>query len=192
MSITKIRKPIGEIEYKKLMNSVRGDSDLKEFNRTRFLRIFSLLYYSGCRLNELPQLTVQKIKEILTSGETTIVSHKVKSERVLYFSADAVKEFGKYFNLEAKEDTEYVITSWGKPRQQLHHISLIQAVNKYIHNVLGEQYSSHSFRSGIITDMAIKSVNPKIIQSFVGHKNISTTLSYVKPSEADIKNALVR
>jgi integrase/recombinase XerD len=132
------------------------------------------------------------MKEILTTGETTIVSHKVKSERVLYFSTDAIKEFTKYFNLEGKEDSEYVITSWGKPRQQLHHISLIQLVNSYIHNILGEQYSSHSFRSGIITDMAIKSVNPKIIQSFVGHKNISTTLSYVRPSESDIKNALVR
>jgi integrase/recombinase XerD len=192
MSITKVRKPIGDNEYKKLMNSVRGDTELKDFNRTRFLRIFSLLYYSGCRLNELPQLTVQKIKEILTAGETTIVSHKVKSERILYFSPDAIKEFSKYFNLEGKEDSEYIITSWGKPRQQLHHISLIQLVNSYIHNVLGEQYSSHSFRSGIITDMAVRSVNPKIIQSFVGHRNISTTLSYVRPSEVDIKNALVR
>lgn len=192
MSVTKIRKPIGEAEYKKLMNSVRGDLAIKEFNQTRYLRLFSLLYYSGCRLNELSQLTVKQIKEIFATGETTIVSHKIKSERILYFSTSAIKELSKYFQMDNKEDSEYVITSWGKPRQQLHSISLIQLANNYIHNVLGEQYSSHSFRSGIITDMAVKSVNPKIIQSFVGHRNISTTLSYVKPSESDIKNSLVR
>jgi integrase len=65
MSIKKIRKPIGELEYKKLMNFTRGDNSLKEFNRIRFLRIFSLLYYSGCRLNELSQLTVKKVRQNL-------------------------------------------------------------------------------------------------------------------------------
>jgi integrase/recombinase XerD len=174
------------------MNHLRGDNSLKEFNRIRFLRIFSLLYYSGCRLNELPQLTVKQIKHILEKNETTIISHKVKAERILYFSDSAVKELSKYFILENQDENNLVITSWNKPKQQLHSISLIQTVNKYIQSVLGDQYSSHSFRSGIITDMATKSVNPKIIQSYIGHRNISTTLSYVKPSEADIKNALVR
>jgi integrase/recombinase XerD len=192
MSIKKIRKPIRETEFKKLMNHLRGDNSLKEFNRIRFLRIFSLLYYSGCRLNELSQITVKQIKQILETKETTIISHKVKGERILYFSDSAIKEISKYFILEDQDENNLVITSWGKPKQQLHHISLIQSVNKYIQSVLGDQYSSHSFRSGIITDMATKSVNPKIIQSYIGHKNISTTLSYVKPSEADIKNALVR
>jgi integrase/recombinase XerD len=192
MSIKKIRKPIGEAEFKKLMNHLRGDDSLKDFSKTRLLRVFSLLYYSGCRLNELSQLTVKQIKQILETRETTIISHKVKAERILYFSANAVKELSKYFILEDQDENNLVITSWGKPKQQLHHISLIQSVNKYIQSVIGDQYSSHSFRSGIITDLAINQINPKIIQSFIGHRNINTTLRYVKPSEADIKNALVR
>jgi len=192
MSIKKIRKPIGEAEYKKLMNHLRGDNSLKDFSKTRLLRIFSLLFYSGCRLNELSQLSVKKVREILETKETTIISHKVKEERILYFSDSAIKELSKYFILEDEDEDNLVITSWGKPKQQFHHIALIQSVNKYIQSVLGDQYSSHSFRSGIITDLAINQINPKIIQSFIGHRNINTTLRYVKPSESDIKNALVR
>jgi integrase/recombinase XerD len=150
------------------------------------------LYFSGCRLNELSQLTVKNIKQILETNETTIISHKVKEERILYFSDLGKKELSKYFIFNNECEHNLVITAWGKSKQQLHHISLIQTVNKYIQSVLGDQYSSHSFRSGIITDMATKSVNPKIIQSYIGHRNINTTLRYVKPSELDIKNALVR
>jgi len=192
MSITKIRKPIGENEYRKLMSHLRGDESLKEFNKIRFLRIFSLLYFSGCRLNELPQLTIKQIKQIFEKSEIILVSHKVKAERIIYFSDTAIKELKKYFILEDQDENNLVLTSWGKPKQQLHHISLIQTVNKYIQSVLGKEYSSHSFRSGIITEMALSQINPKIIQSFIGHKNIGTTLGYVKPSELQIKNALVR
>lgn len=59
-------------------------------------------------------------------------------------------------------------------------------------HVLGAGYTSHSFRQGLITEMGSRSVNPKIIQSFIGHKNINTTLGYIKPTSDDVKNALVR
>lgn len=192
MKITKLRKPIGEKEYKLLMNAVRGDLEIKDFNRTRFLRIFSLLYFSGMRINEISQISVKHIKEIFKTGETTIISHKTKSERILYFSENAIQELKKYFLIDVLSDQELTITSWGKPKATLHVIALIALSNAYIQKVLGNQYSSHSFRIGIITEMAVKQINPKIIQSFVGHRNINTTMGYIRPCAADIKQALVR
>lgn len=69
---------------------------------------------------------------------------------------------------------------------------LIQLVNKYMKLILGVGYTSYSFRQGLITEMGSRSVNPKIIQSFIGHKNINTTLGHIKSTENDIKCSLVR
>ena len=98
----------------------------------------------------------------------------------------------KYFTYEESELNNFCITSWGNPQKTFHEISLIQLVNKYMKSILGDNYTSHSFRQGLITEMGSKSVNPKIIQSFIGHRNISTTLGYIKPTEEDIKLSLVR
>lgn len=192
MKIQRIKKSITEKEYKKLMAYERGDEDIKEFNQKRFFKIFSLLYYSGLRVNEITQIKFSHIAEIINTSETVAVSHKTKMERVLYFSESATKEIKKYFPYSENELANYCITSWGNPKKTFHEISLIQLVNKYMKQVLGAGYTSHSFRQGLITEMGSRSVNPKIIQSFIGHKNINTTLGYIKPTSADVKNALVR
>ena len=192
MKIQRIKKSITEKEYKKLMAYTRGNEEIKEFNQKRFFKIFSLLYYSGLRVNEITQIKFSHIAEIINIGETVVVSHKTKMERVLYFSDSATKEIKKYFTYSENELDNFCITSWGNPKKTFHEISLIQLVNKYMKLVLGAGYTSHSFRQGLITEMGSRSVNPKIIQSFIGHKNINTTLGYIKPTSADVKNALVR
>jgi len=190
--IKRVKKSVTVKEYKKLMSFVRGDEDIKSFSQKRFLKIFSLLYYSGLRVNEITQIKYSHIQEIIKTGETIIISHKTRRERVLYFSESAIKEIKKYFTYAESELNNYCITSWGNPQKTFHEISLIQLVNKYMKNILGDNYTSHSFRQGLITEMGSKSVNPKIIQSFIGHRNISTTLGYIKPTEEDIKLSLVR
>jgi len=191
MSIKKIKKSITQTEYKKLMIYVNGDN-LKEFKRKRFFKIFSLLYFSGMRVNEVTQIKNSHIKEIIENNETIIISHKTKKERILYFSNDAVKELKKYFQYNEDEINDYCITPFNNPQKTFHNLSLISLVNKYMNDVLGDNYTSHSFRQGLITDMASKSINVKIIQSFIGHSNVSTTLNYVNPTENDIKQSLVR
>lgn len=187
----KIKRSITEKEYKLLINHTKGDDSLKEFNKNRFLRIFSLLYFSGMRINEISQVKNQHIKEITNNGETIIVSHKTKNERILYFSEQAIKELKKYFD-PAENENDFVVSSWDNPKTTLHEISLINLVNKYMKKILGEGFTSHSFRQGILTEMGSKSINPKIIQSFIGHSDVKTTLRYIKPTEDDVKMSLTR
>ena len=191
MGTKKIKKSITEKEYKLLLSHAKGDDSLKEFNRNRFLRIFILLYYSGARINELSQIKYKHIKEIIQNGETIIVTYKTHNERILYFSSKAIKEIKKYFNF-TEDDNDYIIASWNKPKNRMHEISLINLVNKYMKKVLGEGFTSHSFRQGLLTEMGSKSINPKIIQSFIGHSDVKTTLHYIKPTVNDVKMALVR
>ncbi len=123
--IKRVKKSVTAKEYKKLMNFVRGDEDIEPFNQKRFLKIFSLLYYSGLRVNELTQIKFAHIEQIIKTGETIVVSHKTSRERVLYFSESAIKEIKKYFTYEESELNNYCITSWGNPQKSFHEISLI-------------------------------------------------------------------
>ena len=120
-----------------------------------------------------------------------IVTYKTKNERILYFSDKAIKELKKYFSHDEDSDN-YVIASWNDPKTRLHEISLINLVNKYMKKVLGKGFTSHSFRQGLLTEMGSRSINPKIIQSFIGHSDVKTTLRYIKPTATDVKMSLVR
>lgn len=58
--------------------------------------------------------------------------------------------------------------------------------------ILGNGFSSHSFRQGLITEMVNKSINIKIISQFVRHKNVSTTMGYIRPTDEQIVSNLIR
>jgi len=191
MATKKIKKSITEKEYKLLLSHTKGDDSLKVFNRERFLRIFILLYYSGVRINELSQIRYKHIKEILENGETVIVTYKTQNERILYFSEQAIKDIRRYF-VFTEDDNDYIVASWDNPKTRMHEISLINLVNKYMKKVIGEGFTSHSFRQGLLTEMGSRSINPKIIQSFIGHSDVKTTLHYIKPTADDVKMSLVR
>ena len=106
-------------------------------------------------------------------------------------SEKSVKILKKLINGETDMDG-YLIHKRNNVRSKLNNIGFTKDFNQFIQLVLGGNYSSHSFRKGIITEMGISGINPKIIQHFVSHKNISTTLNYINPTSDDIRNCLLR
>jgi len=120
-----------------------------------------------------------------------VLSHKTRKERKLFFSKDAIKQVKKYFLFsdDAKDD-DYIITVKGNTSKIPASSTFIKKVNTFIQEVLGHRFSSHSFRSGLITDMA-KSINPKFIKEFIGHSDIKTTMRYVRPTSKDLKECLI-
>ncbi|WNZ00182.1 site-specific integrase [Sulfurospirillum sp. 'SP'] len=189
-TIKRIKENITEAEYKKLIYGVQGHDTLKEHTKVNLVRAFTLLYFTGLRLNEVQNLTLGNIKELLDLGQTKLILSKTSSERKLY----AGKEFQKYlkrlFDLKGNLDTG-VITK-GSTKEGLHPISFIAQVNAVMKSILGEGYTSHSFRQGLITEMGSKGVNVKIISQFIGHSDVKTTMRYIKPTDDDVRGAMVR
>ena len=104
------------------------------------------------------------------------------------------KELIKIFDLKNENDDNKIITKDANKNKKtsINNIVFIQQVNTIIKEILGTGFSSHSFRQGLITEMGSKSINIKIISQFVGHKNISTTMGYMKPTDEQILNNLIR
>jgi len=191
---TKARKIITKKEYKELLNYLNRTDELKPHSIENAKKAFVLLYYGGFRVSELISLTNRELFEILKKGEFSLTNNtKTKKPRMVYFSEQAVKEIRKIFKSHLQEPESYLlIRSWGKPFSKFSPHTLQRQLNFILKTVLGSSYTTHSFRAGLITEMALKGINTKIIQSFINHSNVSTTLRYIKPTEKDIKNSLVR
>jgi len=74
----------------------------------------------------------------------------------------------------------------------LHPLTFIAQVNTVMKSILGAGYTSHSFRQGLITEMGAKGINVKIISQFIGHSDVKTTMRYIKPTDDDVRGAMVR
>ena len=186
----KIRKPIQAKEFKILLNYISSNPTMRENTKNNYFNLFTILYYTGMRLNEVPQLNIQDLSKAIEKKELIIKAHKQHKERAIVLSDKAIREIKK---ITVDQEPKYkIIKVKGNPYTTPSPVSFIAKVNRVIQEVLGERYSSHSFRSGVITDLAIKGVNPKIIQNFIGHSSINTTMNYIKPSSDDTRNALVR
>ena len=193
-SIKKLKENITSVEYKKLMNSVRGNQTIRANTKSNMLRTFCILYYTGMRLNELQDLRVSNIRELIENGTTKAILSKTKSERRLFITPDFKKELTKLFDLESEDDKNRVITKGSNKNKRtgINDIVFIGMVNRTIQGILDSSFSSHCFRRGIITEMGSKSINTKIISKFIGHSSVKTTMGYITPTDTDIVNCLVR
>ena len=192
--IKRIKENITELEYKKLMSFVRGNENFRENTKLNFLRTFTVLFFTGLRLNEVQELKIIDIKNLLQDGNVKIDISKTSTQRKLYLTNSFQKELLKLFDFKNEDNENRIITKGSdkNKRTSINNIVFIQQVNKIIKEILGEGFSSHSFRQGLITEMGSKSINIKIISQFVGHKNINTTMGYMKPTDEQILNNLIR
>ncbi len=192
--IKRIKENITEIEYKKLMSFTRGNENLRENTKLNLLRTFTILFFTGLRVNEVQELKIIDIKNLLQFGNIKMTISKTSSERKLYLTNSFQKELIKLFDFKNENDDNKIITKGANKNKKtsINNIVFIQQINKVIKEILGTGFTSHSFRQGLITEMGSKSINIKIISQFIGHKNISTTMGYMNPTDEQILNNLIR
>lgn len=183
-------KPILEKQYKILKSYING-MDTFQTTKTKWMRSLELLYMSGMRISEILDIRIKDIKDAIDKGELSIFVKKQQIIRHIPISEKSAKILK--ILVDGVDDTDgYLIHRRNNVRSKLNTNSFTKEFNDLIQMVLGENYSSHSFRKGIITEMGVSGINPKIIQHFIAHKNVSTTLNYIKPTSEDIRNALLR
>jgi len=191
----RIKESVTEVEYKKLMSAVRGDESLRENTKDNLLRAFTILYFTGLRLNELQEMNLSHIKELLNDAETKLLLPKTQSERKLFAGDAFQKQLKKLFTITADTDLHIKVIAKGSNESRkagMHPLTFIAQVNAVMKSVLGAGYTSHSFRQGLISEMGAKGINAKIISKFIGHSDVKTTMGYIKPTDDDVKGAMIR
>ena len=74
--IKRIKENITEVEYKKLMSFIRGNEILRENTKQNLLRTFTILFFTGLRLNEVQELKIKDIKNLLQDGTAQLYKRK--------------------------------------------------------------------------------------------------------------------
>jgi len=159
--VKRIKESITEVEFKKLLNAIRGDEIIKNNTKQNLLRTFTILYFTGLRLNELQQMRLYHIKELLEKGETKILLPKTKNERKLFAGEAFKKQLVKVFDLSQELDLDVRVIAKGSSKSKYSGINsdvFIRQVNSKIKEILGTGYTSHSFRQGLITEMGAKGI----------------------------------
>jgi integrase/recombinase XerD len=109
----------------------------------------------------------KEFKKLLERGELFLFTQKTDSQRKLYLSSSFKHNL---INLDIQENEENkFIQRAGHPKSSMHPLSYITIVNKFIKEILGPNYTSHSFRQGLLTEMAAKGINVQIMAKFVGN-----------------------
>jgi len=194
-TVKRIKESITHEEYKKLMNSIRGDDTIRKTTQQNLLRTFCILYFTGLRLNELQQMRLYHIKELLDDGTTKLIVPKTKTERKLFTGDEFKKQLIKLFSIDTATDLGIRVITKGSVRSGragLNNDVFIRQVNTKMKEILGDGYTSHSFRQGLITEMGSKQINTKIISKFIGHSDVKTTMRYINPTDEDLKKAMIR
>lgn len=194
-TVKRIKESITETEYKKLMSYVRGDDSIRDHSKQNLLRTFTILYFTGLRLNEVQKMRLYHIVELLKLGSTKLILPKTKSERKLFAGDAFKKQLFKLFDLSDDVDKDERIITKGAIKSNRTGINsdvFIKQVNSKMKEILGSGYTSHSFRQGLITEMGTKQINTKIISKFIGHSDVKTTMRYINPTDEDLKGAMIR
>ena len=108
--IKRIKENITEIEYKKLMSFTRGNENLRENTKLNLLRTFTILFFTGLRVNEVQELKIIDIKNLLQFGNIKMTISKTSSERKLYLTNSFQKELIKLFDFKNENDDNKIIT----------------------------------------------------------------------------------
>ena len=157
--------------------------------------ILETLFSTGLRVAELVSLDMDQIK--IKSGtkelEIAIVG-KGRKVRSVYFSERAVYWLRKYLNQRTDADKALFINY--KPgiektnlNRRLTPKSVEGIVKKYVKIAgLPTLATPHTLRHSFATDLLARGVDLRLVQEFLGHRNIATTQIYTHVTNKQLKD----
>jgi len=187
-------------EYEFLMSWLEKASGLRDGYILRYQRAFTLLFLTGMRSSELGLIEVDDIRHAIREGFYSLTNKtKTGKPRKVLLSDRGVGMLQKYFAVFLEDESihaynEKVFATPRDPnrRRALNMATMNTDMNDVLHAAFNSVlYSTHGFRSGVITEMAVDMKLPiKVVSQFIGHSSEATTLKYVKVQEQDISEAV--
>jgi len=157
--------------------------------------ILETLFSTGLRVAELVALNREqlKIKDTTKDLEIAVVG-KGQKVRTVYFSERAVEWLRKY--LKTRQDVDESLFINYKPgiektnqSRRLTTKSIEDIVKKYVKITgLPIMATPHTLRHSFATDLLTEGVDLRLVQEFLGHRNIATTQIYTHVTNKQLKD----
>jgi integrase/recombinase XerD len=154
----------------------------KDLKRAQIRIVYTILYYSGVRINEIRHLTREDIRKAIKASQFSLIHHKTKQAHIHILSKRAIQDLRK-LNTEFsivfdKYNFQYL---FGKNRP-ITDKSVIKMINRDLKQT-SEKYQipynikSHSFRVNMITNL-LKITSVQNTANIIGHSDIRSTMIY--------------
>jgi len=181
---TRAKKPIFKKEFLRLVNATNRSLHLQHTTKNKFIIAFTLLYITGCRVSEIILFELKDIELMIKNNEFSLKNNtKTNKPRLISFDGNRV-QIGLLKKILPPDDG-YLFKK-NNSKEPIGVSSLKHQMNSFIHKVLGELYSTHSFRAGYITTAHKVGLSIRHIQEDIGHKNIATTSRYISVTQEEI------
>ncbi|MEK7097457.1 MAG: tyrosine-type recombinase/integrase, partial [Patescibacteria group bacterium] len=157
--------------------------------------ILETLFSTGLRVSELVSLDRDQVR--IRSGVDDleiVITGKGGKVRTVYFSGRAIRAIRDYFDRRMDTDEALFInySSGGKESTESRRLSvksIEDVVKKYIKLAgLPVMATPHTLRHSFATDLLSNGVDLRLVQEFLGHKNISTTQIYTHVTSKQLRD----
>ncbi|MFH1030462.1 MAG: tyrosine-type recombinase/integrase [bacterium] len=156
--------------------------------------ILETLFSTGLRVAELARLNREQVKVVKNTKELEIaVIGKGEKIRTVYFSERVVYWLRKYLEKRNDIDEALFINYWkaaeeGESRR-LTTKSIEDIVKKYVKIAgLPVMATPHTIRHSFATDLLSNGVDLRLVQEFLGHRNIATTQIYTHVTNKQLRD----
>ncbi len=181
------RNSIRYLTYEQKKRLLKTLADSNKSWRDYFL--FNLMLNSGMRLSETINLNVNHVHNGYSSKEVLEIKGKGDRIRQIPLNKDIRIHIDKYVS-RRKKDKGFSLADplfLSRNRCRISSRAVQQNFNKWIQisGIEGE-YSPHSLRHTVGTELMKKTNNIRKVQEFLGHKYVSTTQIYTAITKEDL------
>ena len=184
--IKKDRHPILEDEFLKIIFLTTNDDTMNKATKLKLLRVYTILYYSGCRISEINDFTLDNINYIIEHKNFVLEDTKTNTTQLLKFNDVGIKAISDLDFSDCKNAIFYKNGS----DIPMAHCGLRNLVNKHLEIQLNKLYTTHSFRAGYVTQIVEATGNIGTAQKLARHRSRKTTLAYISSTEKQQNDAL--
>ena len=170
-------------EYVELINSIDTNTILGIRNKC----IFEVLLCTGCRVNELVNITLNNID--INSREIKVLG-KGNKERIVYLGSYAVDSIKEYLRVRSE-----LLNNKTNNYLFLNHLGnklTTRGIREIIDKILLKSSTNlkltpHTFRHSFATMLLNEGCDLKSVQELLGHVSLSTTSIYTHISKEELK-----
>jgi site-specific recombinase XerD len=175
-------------QIKKLLLS----PDIKNITGLRDRAILETFFSTGLRIAELVVLNREQFANLKEKNELELgIVGKGGHPRTVYFSDRAISWIKKYLETRQDEEKALFINYKGPKKQagtRLTARAIENLVKKYaLMSGCPITTTPHVLRHSFATDLLNKGVDIRIVQEFLGHRNIATTQIYTHVTRPQLK-----
>ena len=166
--------------------------DTKTFTGRRDRAILETLFSTGLRVAELVALDHRQLESGIKKTELELsIIGKGGRPRTVYFSERALHWIKEYLHGRDDDDAALFIGLKG-PKKDSRRISVrgVELIVEKYSKIAGLPFlaTPHTLRHSFATDLMSKGVDLRIIQEFLGHRNIATTQMYTHVTSKHLRD----